>query len=57
MPDIRDPAAQDRARINTGDDSEVTYWSKKFGVSRERLAEAVKKVGNSLQAVRQELRT
>ena len=47
--------APDRSRINLGEDYEVEYWSKTLGVSRERLVEAVKKVGDSLQAVRREL--
>jgi Protein of unknown function (DUF3606) len=34
----------------------VRYWSEKFGVSKERLAEAVKKVGNSAAAVEKELK-
>ena len=34
---------QDRQRINMSEDYEVAYWSKKWGVSREQLAEAVRK--------------
>jgi Protein of unknown function (DUF3606) len=36
---------QDRQRINMSEDYEVAYWSKKWGISREQLAEAVRKVG------------
>ena len=36
---------QDRQRINMSEDYEVDYWTKKWGVSREQLAEAVRKVG------------
>ena len=36
---------QDRQRINMSEDYEVAYWTKKWGVSREQLAEAVRKVG------------
>jgi Protein of unknown function (DUF3606) len=46
---------QDRSRINTSEDYEVRYWSKKFGVSPEKLKAAVRKVGNSVIAVQQEL--
>jgi uncharacterized protein DUF3606 len=42
---------QDRSRINTSDDYEVRYWSKKSGVPPEELKAAVKKVGNSAVAV------
>jgi hypothetical protein len=47
--------ARDRIRINVSEDSEVEYWAKALGVSRERLIEATKKVGDSVQAVRTEL--
>jgi len=35
---------QDRQRINMSEAYEVAYWSQKWRVSREQLAEAVKKV-------------
>jgi hypothetical protein len=47
---------QDRTRINTSEDYELRYWSKKFGVSQERLKQAVEKVGNSVSAVEKELK-
>jgi hypothetical protein len=47
---------QDRSRISLSEDYEVCYWSEKFGVSKERLAEAVKKVGNSAAAVEKKLK-
>ena len=37
----------DRSRISLTEDYEVRYWTKKFGVSAERLKQAVKAVGNS----------
>jgi Protein of unknown function (DUF3606) len=49
----RRPKEKRRAGINTGEDYEGRYWSKKFGVSPEKLN--VKKVGNSAAAVQQEL--
>jgi hypothetical protein len=48
---------QDRSRINLSEDYEVRYWSDKFGVTPHLLKEAVKKVGNSADAVEKELRT
>jgi Protein of unknown function (DUF3606) len=36
---------QDRQRINMSEDYEVAYWTKKWDISREQLAEAVRKVG------------
>jgi hypothetical protein len=45
----------DLSRINLMEPDEVQYWADKFGVSKERLSEAVAKVGHSVDAVRQEL--
>ncbi len=47
---------QDRSRIALGEDYEVDYWTGKFGVSRERLQQAVDEVGNSAAAVEQYLK-
>jgi Protein of unknown function (DUF3606) len=45
----------DQSRINLKEPDEVQYWADTFGVSKERLSEAVAKVGHSVEAVRQEL--
>jgi hypothetical protein len=37
-------------------DYELTYWSQKFGVSRDRLREAVAKAGPMVKNVERELR-
>jgi Protein of unknown function (DUF3606) len=42
--------------INIGDPDEVQYWSDKLGVSKERLTETVRKVGDSVVAVQRELK-
>jgi hypothetical protein len=42
---------QDRQRINLSEDYEVTYWSKKWGISREQLAEAARKAGPMSAAI------
>ncbi len=47
---------QDRSRINLHEDYEVRYWTEKFGVSKEQLEEAVRKVGSSASAVAMELK-
>jgi hypothetical protein len=49
-------APQDAKLISLDEVYEVVYWTKKYGVSRERLAEAVKKVGNSADSVGEELK-
>ena len=45
----------DQSQINLLEPDEVQYWADKFNVSKERLSEAVRKVGHSVEAVRQEL--
>lgn len=52
-PDIREP--KDRSRINVMDAAERRYWAEAFGVTEERLREAVRTVGYSTEAVRQHL--
>jgi hypothetical protein len=42
--------------INTSENYEVEYWSKKIGVSAEELKTAVKAVGNSVAAVEKYLK-
>jgi len=46
---------RESARINTGEASEVEYWTKAFGISQERLAEIIAKVGDRVDAVRAEI--
>lgn len=47
---------QDSSRIAMGEDYEVQYWTKKFGVSREQLETAVDAVGNGAGAVEKHLK-
>jgi hypothetical protein len=42
---------RDSSRIAMSEDYEVRYWTDKFGVSRERLEEAIAAVGNGADAV------
>jgi len=46
---------QDRSRINLSENYEVRYWTQKFGVTAAELRDAIKKVGNSAEAVEKEL--
>jgi hypothetical protein len=48
---------RDRTRIAMGEDYEVDYWTGKFGVSRERLQQAVDAAGNSADAVERHLKS
>jgi hypothetical protein len=54
---LQNRGQQDRARINLHEKHEIQYWTKTLGVSQEELEQAVKKAGNSAEAVRQHLRT
>lgn len=57
MADDKTPRGpQDSSRIAIGEDYEVKYWTDKFGVSPEKLQEAVNAVGNSAGAVEAHLR-
>jgi hypothetical protein len=48
---------QDSSRIALGEDYEVRYWTEKFAVSKDRLEEAVRAVGNSVSAVERHLKS
>ena len=37
--------------ISFGGDDEIEYWTERFGVTRERLAKAIERVGPSVEAV------
>jgi hypothetical protein len=52
MPDdLSDRGPQDRARISLSEEHEIRYWTEKFGVTKERLTEAVDQVGSTADAV------
>lgn len=44
---MRNIGEPDRSLIALGQDHEVQYWTTRFGVSEEKLREAVRAVGNS----------
>ena len=50
---LRSP--QDATRIALVEDYEVEYWTQKFGVTKERLRQAVAAVGNGADAVERHL--
>lgn len=57
MPDkLQNPGGQDRKRINVNEDYELRDWSKKFGVSKDKLKEAVQAVGDQAAKVEQYLK-
>ena len=50
---LRSP--QDAARISRHEDYEVRYWTHKWAISKDELADAVGKVGHSAAAVARHL--
>jgi hypothetical protein len=55
MVDSKTKKAADRRRIDVHEPYELGNWSRKFGVSREELADAVRKVGTNAEDVAIEL--
>jgi len=53
--DLSKRRPQDATKVNVNESWEQEYWSKKFGVTKERLKEAVKTVGTSVAAVQKYL--
>ena len=51
MDDKRKSGSPDRDLINAGEYYEIEYWSKKFGITPERLKSAIRAVGSSAKAV------
>ena len=47
---------RDSSRVNVKEDYELAYWTGRFGVSTERLREAVGKVGVIVDDVERELK-
>jgi len=54
--DPKQTGKPDDQRINVDQDHELTYWSEKLGVSRDRLREAVARAGPMVRNVERELR-
>lgn len=53
--DLKQTGRQDDARINLAQDHEVSYWSERFGVSRDQLRSAVAKAGPMVKDVQAHL--
>ena len=53
--DLKQTGKPDDQRINVDQDHELTYWSEKLGVSRDKLREAVAKAGPMVRNVQREL--
>jgi hypothetical protein len=53
--DLKKRGSPDNRLINTKQDHELDYWTKRLGVTRAQLRAAVRAVGNSARAVRKHL--
>jgi hypothetical protein len=53
--DLKNRGPADRSKINVHEKWEVDYWTKHFGVSEQKLRDAVKAVGVSADAVKRHL--
>jgi hypothetical protein len=51
-----DTIPQDARRINIHDEYQIDYWTKKFGVTADKLRAVVAKVGVRASAVEKELK-
>jgi hypothetical protein len=52
---FKNGAAPDRSRVSMDDQHEVRSWTEMLGCSKDELAAAVARVGNSSDAVRREV--
>lgn len=52
---VLEPGPQDYDRINVLVEAELAYWTRQFGVSRERLAQAIEQVGPRIADLRRVL--
>lgn len=55
MSDHEDRGPVNRTHINVNEGFELRYWAKDLNVSLEQVKSAVRKVGNAVVDVRQEL--
>lgn len=52
---VLEPGPQDYDRINVLVEAELVYWTRHFGVTRERLAQAIQEVGPRIPDLRRVL--
>ena len=50
-----EPGPQDTERINVNVESDIAYWTRELGVSRERLAKAIEEAGPRVRDVKKRL--
>ena len=55
--DLTKKRPQDATKINLGQQWEIDYWTKTLNTTESKLSLAVQKVGTSVSAVKEYLRT
>jgi hypothetical protein len=45
--DLSNKGVQDRSKINMNEPHEVSYWTDKFGVTKEELQKAIERTGSN----------
>ena len=55
MDNLKEKKPRDSSKISLEEDWEITWWTQSFGVSRKELEEAIQKVGNSVEKVKEYL--
>lgn len=53
---LKDRGEPDRSLVNLKEPWEIDYWTKRFGCTPSELKDAVKKVGDSADKVKKELK-
>jgi len=53
--DLNKKQPQDPTKINTHEDWELEYWSKKWGVTKDKIIQASKIVGNGTEKIKKQL--
>ena len=48
--DLSKKGVQDRSRINMNEPHELSYWTEKFGVTKEELQKAIDRAGTNSAA-------
>ena len=57
MDDLNKRAPRDGKFISLSEDWEVKWWTKSLGISVQQLTQAVEKVGNSAEKVKEYLKS
>ncbi len=53
MENLEDKERREMNRVSLKEDWEISWWTQRFGVSKEQLEEAVRKVGDSVEKIRE----